>query len=235
MRTWHTPWLGVVALLAMFFGNVATADEPAKTETATGSVAGTVLYQADPARPWRYSRFYVKNAKSGELAEAVVALRGKGLTGPKSEPTTVKIDQKDFQFTPETVTLRVGDSVTFTNSDQAAHNVRSSSDLADFNVMMPAGGQGSTVKFQKPGGIRQPIELGCVFHGNMKAWIYVFDHPFFQLTAADGKFRWDQIPAGQYELEIVHPAGGLRLRQKVEVKAGETTRVELRVSPDNLQ
>ena len=54
-----------------------TAGEP----NDLGTIEGVVTYRADPQRPWRYARYYVKQAKTGELAEAVVAIRGKGLTG----------------------------------------------------------------------------------------------------------------------------------------------------------
>ena len=74
-----------------------------------GTIEGAVTYRADAKRPWRYARYYVKNAKSGELAEAVVALRGKSLEKSKpAAPATVKIDQKDFQFVPELVAIRHG-------------------------------------------------------------------------------------------------------------------------------
>ena len=159
-------------------------EDPAIAKSvASGTVEGSVIYHADSKRPWRYSRYYIKDAKSGELAEAVVALHGKGLSLPRDrEPATVKIDQKNFQFLPETVAIRRGDSVTFTNSDQATHNVQSSGDLANFNVTIPAGGEGYAVRFDRAGGIRRPAEVGCVFHSNMRAWVFVFDHGCFQIN-----------------------------------------------------
>ena len=202
-----------------------------------GVVEGTVTYHRDGTRPWRYSRYYVKNAKSGELAEAVVALRGKGLskTKPAAAPAVTTIDQRNFQFQPETVAVRRGDSVTFTNSDRAAHNVRSSGASANFNITMPVDGKGYTARFDRAGGIGRPVEVDCVFHSNMRAWIFVFDHPYFMLTQADGRFRLADVPAGKYELEMAHPAGGLRWRQPIEVKPGETLQVDIEVSPDNLK
>ena len=41
-----------------------------------GAIEGVVTYHADAKRPWRYSRYYIKQAKTGELAEAV------GITQP---------------------------------------------------------------------------------------------------------------------------------------------------------
>jgi len=197
-----------------------------------GAVEGVVTYQPDPARPWRYARYYIKQPKTGELAEAVVALRARPAADAAREPQMIVIDQQNFQFTPETVVIRRGDAAKFTNADQATHNVRSDGDIANFNVNMPGGGE-HTVRFDRAGGIRQPVQVGCVFHSAMRAWIFVFDHPWYQLTPASGKFRLVNVPPGEYELEMVHPAGELRWRKRVELKPGETLRIDIRVSPDD--
>ena len=65
----------------------------------------------------------------------------------------------------------------------------------------------------------------------MQSWIFVFDHPWFQVTAANGKFLMDDVPAGEYRFETVHPAGDLRNRQTIQVVAGETTTLDIRLQP----
>ena len=211
----------------------ALAEGPA---AGRGTIEGTVTYRADAAHPWRYARYYVRHAKSGELAEAVVALRGKGLAeARRGAAVTEKIDQHDFQFDPELVAIRVGDSVTFTNTDKTTHNVRASGELASFNITMAAGGAGQTVKFERAGGAQRPVEIGCVFHSNMRAWVFVFDHPFYQVTKEDGRYRLADVPAGEYELEVVHPAGGMRSRKPITVRAGETVKVDVQLSGANVR
>jgi plastocyanin len=145
---------------------------------------------------------------------------------------TVVIDQQNFQFQPETVAIRKGDSVKFTNADAATHNVQASSDIATFNATMAEGGE-HAVKFERAGGIRQAVQVGCVFHSAMRAWVFVFDHPWYQVTPTSGKFRLADVPPGSYDLEMAHMAGGLRWRKRVEVKAGETVRVDIGVSGDD--
>jgi plastocyanin len=206
------------------------ADEP---QPASCSIEGLITYQADEKRPWRYARYYVKPGRKGELAEAVVALRGRGLKSGNAEPPAkAVIDQKNFQFTPETVAVRTGDSVTFTNSDPATHNVQSAGDLAAFNATMPGGGS-YTVRLERAGGVREPLIVGCVFHSAMRAWVFVFDHPYYHVTAADGRYRLTGVPPGEYELELSHPAGELRWRQHVQVQAGQALHVDIRLSPDD--
>lgn len=206
----------------------------AETSESTAAITGAVTYRADPARPWRYARYYVKRPSSGELAEAVVAIRRVKHKAdvPPHEPQTVTIDQKTFQFTPELVAIRAGDSVTFTNSDDSIHNVRASTRTIDFNVNILAGGS-HTEKFARAGGARDPVAIGCVFHSSMRAWIFVFDLPWFAVTDEKGQFRLDGLPPGEYDLDMTHPAGDLRWTGRIAVKSGQTLSVDITVSPDD--
>ena len=97
---------------------------------------------------------------------------------------------------------------------------------------MPPGSE-HIQRFSRAGGIRRPYRLGCIFHGSMRAWVYVFDHPYFQVTGADGAFQLRDIPAGKYRLEMAHPAGGLRWSEPITVTAGIVSQVTIDVSPDD--
>ncbi|MCH8219640.1 MAG: carboxypeptidase regulatory-like domain-containing protein [Planctomycetes bacterium] len=199
----------------------------------TGSVEGRVLYRADAERPWRYARYYVKDRHEGQLAEAVVALETTALErGPSEKAATLVVDQKDFQFTPETAAIRASDSVKFLNSDKEVHNVQTFHPQHSFNINMPAGGE-HVETFRQAGGIEQPYRIGCIYHSAMRSWIFVFDHPYYQVTKTDGRFRLAKIPPGEYTLQMVHPAGQLRWQRSIQVEADETTQLDIVVSPDN--
>jgi plastocyanin len=230
---WGTRFAVVIAG-AIGLVTCGARDRRASAVEPTAVIEGVVTYRADPQRPWRYGRYYIRQAKTGELAEAVVAIHSRKLTGsgPPPPARTVTMDQSQFQFLPETIAIRTGDSVQFTNSDQTTHNVRATSEIANFNITMPVEGS-HTIRFDKPGGIRQPIQVGCVFHSAMQAWIFVFDHPYFQLTPATGRFRLEGVPPGPYDLEMIHPAGQLRWRQRIDVAPGATLRVDIAVSADD--
>jgi hypothetical protein len=68
----------------------------------------------------------------------------------------------------------------------------------------------------------------------MRAWVYVFDHPHFQVTGSHGRFELNHIPPGKYTVEVVHPAGRLRWNKEVEVTAGKSVRLQIELSPDHL-
>ena len=199
-----------------------------------GTLEGAVRYVADSKRRWRLGRYYIRDAGQGHLAEAVVALRGSKLAeaAQKASPATVTIDQKDDLFTPETVVLRAGDRVKFTNSDAKLHNVKSNHARHAFSFNLTQGKE-ALQTFEKAVSMRQPVRLGCAYHSSMRAWIYVFDHPFYQLTGQDGRFRLTDVPPGEYRLEVVHPAGGLRWSQPVTIEPGEKVKIDIRLSADD--
>lgn len=205
-------------------------------ETAERSaITGVVRYQADAARPWRYARYYVSKNSERSLSSAVVCLKGRSLKGlqPPESPAQTTIDQQDYRFIPEVLAIRSGDSVKFTNSDAALHNVQALAGTEPLNVTLSQDGF-SIHKFERAGNSRRPVRIGCAFHSQMQAWIYVFDHPFFAVTSEDGKFQFDGLPSGDYDLEVIHPSGNLHLTRSVHVDAAQALRLELTLSPDDL-
>lgn len=235
----HRPTVRLRAFLACCALLAAVAFETAGTlhaeaaDASRGAIEGVVIYKADAKVPWRYQRYYVKDARQGFLAEAVVGLDERRLADDRQrEPSTHVMDQKDFRFVPETLAIRAGDRVKFTNSDGVAHNV-SSGDLTPFNITTPPDGA-YTQEFPRSGGLARPVRIGCVYHSSMQAWIYVFDHDHFAVTPETGAFRLENVPPGSYRLITVHPSGGLRDSRFITVRAGETTAVQIQLTPANL-
>ncbi len=214
----------------------AFAKEPsvAANSKATGAVSGGISYRADSKRPWRLARYYVKNSNTGALGEAVVSLVGKGIkqSSSPSDSSQLVMDQKNFQFKPEVLAIRADDRVKFLNSDKEVHNVATFHKLHAFNVTMPSGGQ-HTETFKHAGGIEQPYRLGCVYHSSMRGWIFVFAHPYYKVTESDGQFQFKDVPAGEYTLEVRHPAGQLKTSKAIKIVAGGTTSVDIALSPDH--
>ena len=58
----------------------------------------------------------------------------------------------------------------------------------------------------------------------MFAWVSVFDHPYFALSAKDGTFKIANVPAGKYTIKASHRKAGT-VTQEVEVKDGEGAKV----------
>ena len=147
----------------------------------------------------------------------------------------VSIDQKDHTFVPHLVAIRSGQSVAFSNSDTANHNVRSSTLLEknQFNVITPAGREYKH-QFFSDSKVR-PVLLTCDIHPWMNAWIYVFDHPYYAVSDVDGRFEIPAIEPGKHRLIIRQPDGCFHKELVVEVHAGQSSKVEIRVTREALK
>lgn len=80
-----------------------------------------------------------------------------------------EVGQKNKQFTQETLTIKVGDKVKFTNEDPFFHNVFSLSPVKTFDLGSYPKGENREVAFDKPG----KVEVECAIHPNMRMTIEV--------------------------------------------------------------
>lgn len=111
------------------------------------------------------------------------------------------IEQRDKQFVPYVTAIQVGTSVTFPNRDSVRHDVYSLSPAKRFELPLYAGIPAEPVTFDKEGF----VTLGCSIHDWMVAYIAVLPTPYFQVTGKDGRTVLDDLPAGQYSVEVWQP------------------------------
>ena len=100
----------------------------------------------------------------------------------------VLIDQPCCKFEPHAIAMRQGQLLIGKNSATFNHNMKWSGEPGvndGNNKLIPAGGQIKIVLNASP----KPVIVECNIHPWMKAWVRVFDHPYFALTDADGKFE----------------------------------------------
>ncbi len=161
------------------------------------------------------TKFYVVGA-NGELADVIVSLKGISgqSTGASAAPAT--IDQKGALYTPQILALQTGQKLIVKNSDAFVHNVHTKpASNPESNQVQMGGGADLTYTFDKP----EPfLKFQCDVHPWMFAWVSVFDHPYFAVSGADGKFTIKNVPAGKYTLEATHRKLGTQTAE-IEVKA----------------
>jgi hypothetical protein len=140
---------------------------------------------------------------------------------------TVEMDQKNCEFIPYALAMHQDQTLVIKSSDPVNHNVRYAAFTnAPFNQILAPNGH-MDVKLVAE---RRPIVVACDIHNWMKAYIMVFDHPFFAVTASDGSFEIKGVPAGEQHLVVWQETVGYVNPEKskgmtVTVHAGEASDV----------
>lgn len=226
--------------LMLFVPTVAFAAEPV-------SLKGQIVLPAGAAIPERAKLNVVQDAAhclaKGPLLDEKVMVNGKnrGISNvvvwlrPDNENPTVKFTAKDLPpgdakrkpaevvidqpccvFIPRIAVARVGDRVVVKNPAPVAHNFRwVSASNGELNVTLASK---ETYKFEKPlVAESSAIAFSCTIHPWMQGQLRVFDHPYFALTDADGKFEMKNVPAGKYRIVYWHESTGFKDGQKGRV------------------
>jgi plastocyanin len=139
--------------------------------------------------------------KGGGLANAFVyiksGLEGKTFAVP-GEP--VVIDQKGCWFHPRVMGIQAGQSLQVINSDPVTHNIHPMAEVnREWNHSQGMGDPPITRRFVKP---EIMIPVKCNIHSWMHAYVGVLNHPYFAVSAEDGKFVIKDLPPGSYTLGV---------------------------------
>jgi len=120
-------------------------------------------------------------------------------------PSAAKIvlDQRNLNFYPHVLAVRVGTTVDFPNNDRVFHNVFSFRDGKRFDLGMYPIGTLRRVTFDKPGLSR----LFCNIHPNMAAYVMAVDTPYFSVADAQGVFTIPAVPPATYSYHTWRPGG----------------------------
>lgn len=228
----HAPTTGVAA-------DRAAQATSSPGVTATGSVEGVV--EIAPTLSARRPRFRAygdvglgappraaRTARASEMENVVVYLEPRGATphvaSNLSGAPPFEIRQWDELFVPHVLAVPRGATVSFPNEDAVYHNVFSLSRTRTFDLGRYPKGATRAVRFDKPG----VVQLFCHLHADMSATILVVDSPFFITPAADGRFRLDGVPPGEYTVVGWHERAQ-PVRRRIRVGAGEAVRTTLSI------
>ena len=132
-----------------------------------------------------------------DLRRSVVYLESApSLAFPDAEPQRATMDQRNERFVPHVLAITVGTTVDFPNSDNTYHNVFSLRGPRPFDLGRYAAGRSKSVRFDRPGIVR----VFCEIHSHMSAFILVFNHRYYAVTGADGRYQINRVPPGRYTL-----------------------------------
>jgi plastocyanin len=204
----------------------------------TGTISGTVRFTSDLREPYALemrsdagcAKLHDKpvllnkvRVVAGKFADVLVYVK-KGTRKwkvPDPPQNPVEVNQVGCVFEPRIAVARVGQEVVFINSDALTHNVNiRGKKNSTFNRSMTTAGQSFSRVFRKP---EIMITTLCDVHPWMVAKLGVLDHPFFQLTGADGAFSLSGLPPGDYEVEAWHEVHGTKTQKVTLAASGAVT------------
>ena len=132
------------------------------------------------------------------------------------------IDQKGCTYSPHIQGMMAGQELLITNSDATLHNIHGLPVInSEFNFAMPKVVKKKAIRIKNA---EHPIKIKCDVHPWMKAYVSVFDHPYFAVTDDSGKYQIDNVPPGKYEVVAWHERDikymGYTQIQSVEIGEG---------------
>jgi plastocyanin len=126
------------------------------------------------------------------VMDAVVWLEAPEAAAVSSSAAPI-LDQRNLEFLPHVLVVRVGTKVKFPNNDRVFHNVFSFKDGKKFDLGVYPIGAVKYVTFDQPGVSR----LFCNIHPGMAAYVVSVDSPYFAASDASGTFMI-HAPVGRY-------------------------------------
>jgi len=224
-----------VAVAALLAAATVVPPAPALSE-AEGQDAASVVGRVEigiPITTRRPTTAYATRsipspalASVSERRHVVIYLRDARPQGVA--PMRVSIHQRNETFTPRVVAVTIGSEVDFPNDDPIYHNVFSLSRARTFNLGRYPRGDTRRVRVDRPG----IVKVFCEIHSHMSATVMVFDHPWFAMPDATGRFALDAVPPGDHQVTAWHERlGDTTVRLRVEPGRPVTTDFVLPVPP----
>lgn len=189
----------------------ATID-PATAGTVSGTVSldGTpptprpIIMTAGPecaklhSSPLTYPE--VVTGDHGALANVLVYVKS-GLANYHFEvpATPATLDQVGCMYEPHVLGLMARQGLEIKNTDPIVHNVHPVPHAnRAWNQSQPVGSAAIETSFEKPD---FAVPVLCNLHPWMRAYVFVFAHPYFGVTSTAGTFELKNLPPGTYTIE----------------------------------
>ncbi|HXQ25530.1 MAG TPA: carboxypeptidase regulatory-like domain-containing protein [Candidatus Acidoferrales bacterium] len=143
----------------------------------------------------------------GSLANAVVYVKsGLGSYRFDVPASPATLTQKGCMYEPRVVALMTRQTLEIKNDDPTIHNVHAMPrENRAWNKSEPVGDPPIEASFTKP---ELAIPVACNIHPWMRAYFFVFAHPYFAVTSKSGEFELKNLPPGTYTIEAWHERFG---------------------------
>ncbi len=218
-----------VARAADIVGTVTFKGTPPAEIPLTAMEDNADCIAMHPTTPTTHHYVVGKNGEFGNVTVYLQGMDGKS-TGASAPPAV--LDQKGCLYEPTILAVQTGQKITVKNSDDCIHNVHAiplpASGNPEYNDPQQPGGGDLTYSFPKP---EMFLKFQCDVHPWMFAWVSVFDHPYFCVSGADGKFTIKNVPPGKYTIVAAHRKAGTQTADVEVTDANATVNFTFEASP----
>lgn len=139
------------------------------------------------------------------LGGAVVWLEGVAAGKPMPLVRRYDVTHDRCRLVPRVQGAVVGGTLNIRSLDRTTHRTRITR-AGDFEplAVVTETEDGQVVPVERVLDAPGPLELTCAAHPWTRAFVAVFDHPYFAVTAREGGFEIDSVPPGTYTLKVWH-------------------------------
>jgi hypothetical protein len=202
----------------------APPEPTAVVDPATaGAITGTVTLEGTPpefrpidmsaepacvqANPTPVAPPVVVLGAHDALANVVVYVKsGLGSYRYDAPAEPAVLDQKGCMYVPRVLAFRTHQPLDIKNTDPVTHNVHPMPrDNKPWNRSLPQGAEPFVTNFPHQ---ELAIPVACNIHPWMRAFLFVFAHPYFGVTTKSGAFDLKNLPPGTYTIEAWHERFG---------------------------
>lgn len=237
--------LTLAALAALFIGSFGTSDTNAQDEW--GHLTGQIVVSGDVPEqkaeevgdsPDKKACLVdgkvpvddgiIVNDKKQLKDVFVLMYTGRGAETPEKfhpsyaqkKTTKLTLDNQKCRFVPKAVFARSGQTLILKNSDDVGHNCHITTFNQEHNVNIPPKKE-VELKLENEED-KVPGEVRCDIHKWMDSVIFIRDNPYVAITDAEGKFKIENLPAGDWKFQFWHKKAGYL--KTVEIKGYEPDR-----------
>jgi len=217
--------------------SAASNTAPATAPTTFGTIRGKVILTGWTAPPPAAQmvtcgehKIPVSNQsvilKAGGLENVVIYLKNAPPSTTTATPAPGILDQIQCVYYPHVVALRTGQTLTVKSGEAILHNVHMLTQInpgVNFGMTQPIS---RDVQFAKP----EIFPVKCDVHPWMLAYVAVFDHPWFAVSANGGKFQINNVPAGPQTFVAWHERFG-EIEQTVTVTTDQARDITFNFQP----
>ena len=208
---------GSIAVTAVFDGKVPDALPPLTLDTSKtqGCEDTHTMDMADRSR--------LVN-KEGRIQNVVVMVEIDDVK-PEVPDAPYVLDQRGCRYEPHVLVVPVGAEIEYKNSDGINHNVHTFSKKNAAMNNNVAAGASERQKFEKT----EDFAIKCDIHPWMSSYVVVTDAARFGTTDANGTFKLEGLPPGEYKVEYWHETLGKGKSESIQVEAGATANAEIKI------